>query len=235
MLATAGRGWTGRGCAPSGRRAGLFSAWARRRVPAPVAGRGGRARRCSALLMLPALSLHLGEPGSTAQATSGPAHEALAHADPRRRARRACSRRPRCWSTPARPAPVAAARSRAAAATCPARAAALGPGDRGTTGAAGTAIVTVHPGVESSAPAGQATMRRLRDRAGGRRACSARAAPALSLIDFDHAVYGNFPLMLVLIAVATFLLLTRAFRSVRAGRSRRCCSTWSRWPPRTAC
>src|SRR5580692_10132085 len=29
-------------------------------------------------LMLPALSLHLGEPGSSAQATSGPAHEALA-------------------------------------------------------------------------------------------------------------------------------------------------------------
>jgi len=35
-----------------------------------------------------------------------------------------------------------------------------------------------------------------------------------SLIDFDHAVYGDFPLMLVLIAVATFLLLARAFRSV---------------------
>ena len=35
-----------------------------------------------------------------------------------------------------------------------------------------------------------------------------------SLIDFDHAVYGEFPLMLALIAVATFLLLTRAFRSV---------------------
>ncbi len=29
-------------------------------------------------LMLPALSLHLGEPGSSAQATSGPAHDALA-------------------------------------------------------------------------------------------------------------------------------------------------------------
>ena len=35
-----------------------------------------------------------------------------------------------------------------------------------------------------------------------------------SLIDFDHAVYGDFPLMLALIGVATFLLLTRAFRSV---------------------
>ena len=35
-----------------------------------------------------------------------------------------------------------------------------------------------------------------------------------ALIDFDHAVYGDFPLMLALIGVATFLLLTRAFRSV---------------------
>ncbi|MGH2866434.1 MAG: MMPL family transporter, partial [Solirubrobacteraceae bacterium] len=35
-----------------------------------------------------------------------------------------------------------------------------------------------------------------------------------ALIDFDHAVYGDFPLMLAIISVATFLLLTRAFRSV---------------------
>ncbi|HEY6889618.1 MAG TPA: MMPL family transporter, partial [Solirubrobacter sp.] len=32
--------------------------------------------------------------------------------------------------------------------------------------------------------------------------------------DFVHAVYGNFPLMLGLIALVTFLLLARAFRSV---------------------
>ena len=33
-------------------------------------------------------------------------------------------------------------------------------------------------------------------------------------IDFLHGVYGNFPLMLSIIAVLTFLLLARAFRSV---------------------
>jgi RND superfamily putative drug exporter len=33
-------------------------------------------------------------------------------------------------------------------------------------------------------------------------------------IDFLHAVYGNFPLMLGIIALLTFLLLVRAFRSV---------------------
>ena len=32
--------------------------------------------------------------------------------------------------------------------------------------------------------------------------------------DFLHAVYGNFPLMLALISVLTFLLLARAFRSL---------------------
>jgi putative drug exporter of the RND superfamily len=31
--------------------------------------------------------------------------------------------------------------------------------------------------------------------------------------DFSHSIYGNFPLMLALIALATFLLLARAFRS----------------------
>jgi putative drug exporter of the RND superfamily len=33
-------------------------------------------------------------------------------------------------------------------------------------------------------------------------------------IDFMHAVYGNFPLMLTIIAVLTYLLLVRAFRSL---------------------
>jgi putative drug exporter of the RND superfamily len=33
-------------------------------------------------------------------------------------------------------------------------------------------------------------------------------------IDFMHAVYGNFPLMLILIALLTYVLLARAFRSL---------------------
>src|SRR6202008_2589199 len=54
----------------------LFSAWAatvyRPRWAAAIAGLG-----IMTGLMLPALSLHLGEPGSAAQATAGPAHDAL--------------------------------------------------------------------------------------------------------------------------------------------------------------
>ena len=34
------------------------------------------------------------------------------------------------------------------------------------------------------------------------------------MIDFSHDVYGSFPLMLALIALATFVLLARAFRSL---------------------
>ena len=33
-------------------------------------------------------------------------------------------------------------------------------------------------------------------------------------VDFLHAVYGNFPLMLLIIAVLTYILLVRAFRSL---------------------
>lgn len=54
----------------------VFAAWARlvyrRRWTAAVAGLA-----ILTAMTLPALSLHLGEPGSTAQATAGPAHEAL--------------------------------------------------------------------------------------------------------------------------------------------------------------
>ena len=55
----------------------------------------------------------------------------------------------------------------------------------------------------------------------GARALAARnrdvlgvAGPGADQIDFQHAVYGNFPLMLSIIALLTFVLLARAFRSV---------------------
>ena len=54
----------------------VFSAWAslvyRHKWVAAVVGLG-----IMAVLMAPALSLHLGEPGSSAEATAGPAHDAL--------------------------------------------------------------------------------------------------------------------------------------------------------------
>jgi len=78
----------------------------------------------------------------------------------------------------------------------------------------GTAIVTVIPVAESSVPAGQATIAGLEHALLGTPQVIGVGGEGASLIDFDHAVYGDFPLMLALIGIATFLLLTRAFRSV---------------------
>jgi RND superfamily putative drug exporter len=186
----------------------VFSAWARgvyrHRWLAALAGLG-----ILAALMLPALSLHLGEPGSSAQATSGPAHDALVTLTD--------GGVPSGVLTPAEvltssgsgsPASVAAS-----AARVPGVYAAVAP----TTldyQRDGTAIVTVIPVAESSVPAGQTTIAGLEQSLLGRPHVIGIGGDGAALIDFNRAVYGDFPLMLAIISVATFLLLTRAFRSV---------------------
>jgi RND superfamily putative drug exporter len=74
--------------------------------------------------------------------------------------------------------------------------------------------VAVLPVTESSVPAGQATITGLEHALLGTPGVLGVGGDGASLIDFDHAVYGKFPLMLTLIAIATFILLARAFRSV---------------------
>ena len=76
----------------------------------------------------------------------------------------------------------------------------------------GTALVTVIPTGDGSSAAGRATLDRIRATTipgdatvGGDAALSA---------DFLDAVYGKFPLVLLLISVLTFVLLARAFRSL---------------------
>ena len=186
----------------------VFSAWARGVYRHRwLAALGGIA--ILAALMLPALSLHLGEPGSSAEATSGPAHSALVTLTD--------GGVPAGVLTPAEVltsgGPGSASAVRAAAAKVPGVYAALAPSTsdyrRG-----GTAIVTVIPTSESSGPAGQATMRQLEAAMLPSPHVIGVGGDGPSLIDFDHAVYGSFPIMLTIIAVATFLLLTRAFRSV---------------------
>ena len=186
----------------------VFSAWARGVYRHRwLAALGGIA--ILAALMLPALSLHLGLPGSSAEATSGPAHAALTTLTK--------GGVPAGVLTPAEVltsgSPQSANAVRTAAAKLPGVYTAVAPATsdyhRG-----GTAIVTVIPTVESSGPACQATMRQLEAALLPNRHVVGVGGEGPSLIDFDHAVYGNFPLMLAIIAVATFLLLTRAFRSV---------------------
>jgi RND superfamily putative drug exporter len=183
----------------------VFSAWARgvyrHRWLAALAGLG-----ILAALMLPALSLHLGEPGSSAQATSGPAYSALATLTD--------GGVPSGVLTPAEVLTSSSASVVAAqAARVPGVHAAVAPGtpdyQRG-----GTAIVTVIPVAESSVPAGQTTIANLEHALLPSPHVIGIGGDGAALIDFDHAVYGDFPLMLAIISVATFLLLTRAFRSV---------------------
>ena len=79
---------------------------------------------------------------------------------------------------------------------------------------AGTALVEAIPIPDSGIGAGQETLdavRRAAHAAGpGVRVGGEPAANA----DFIDAVYGSFPLMIALIAVTTFILLARAFRSL---------------------
>jgi putative drug exporter of the RND superfamily len=183
----------------------VFSAWARgvyaHRWAAAIAGLA-----ILGALMLPALSLHLGEPGSSAQATSGPAHAALTTLTD--------GGVPSGVITPAevltRSAPGTVASQAARVRGVYAAVAPATPDYRRD----GTAIVTVLPTIESSVPAGQATVRTLEHTLLAGPQVIGVGGEGASLIDFDHAVYGNFPLMLAIIGAATFLLLTRAFRSV---------------------
>jgi putative drug exporter of the RND superfamily len=183
----------------------VFSAWARgvyrHRWLAAIFGLG-----VLTALMLPALSLHLGEPGSTAQATAGPAHDALATLTD--------GGVPSGVLTPVEVLTSAAPGSVAAtAARVPGVAAALAPSTPDYR-RPGTAIVTVIPAAEGSVPAGHATVTRLEHVLLASPHVVGVGGAGPSLVDFDHAVYGDFPLMLAIIGVATFLLLTRAFRSV---------------------
>ncbi len=183
----------------------VFSAWARGvyryRWLAALAGLG-----ILTALMLPALSLHLGEPGSSAQATSGPAHDTLATLTD--------GGIPSGVLTPVEVLTSASSGALVSeAARVPGVYAAVAPATpdyhRGV-----TSILTVLPRAESSVPAGQTTVAALERALLGRPQVIGVGGDGASLIDFDHAVYGHFPLMLALISVATFLLLTRAFRSV---------------------
>ena len=79
---------------------------------------------------------------------------------------------------------------------------------------AGTVIVTVLPTAESGVSAGQTTVAALEHTLVGSPHVIGVGGDGASLIDFDHAIYSDFPLMLAITGVATFLLLVRAFRSV---------------------
>jgi RND superfamily putative drug exporter len=184
----------------------VFSSWAavvyRHRWVSAAAGLA-----IMAVLIVPALSLHLGLPGAAAEATSGPAHDALvtltSDGVP------AGVLTPAEVLTPGGSAPAVATRATRVngvyAAVTPDGAASVRDGH---------AIVDVLPFTESSVPAGQAEVASIERALVGSPGVVGVGGAGASLIDFDHAVYGEFPLLLALLAATTFILLTRAFRSI---------------------
>jgi RND superfamily putative drug exporter len=79
---------------------------------------------------------------------------------------------------------------------------------------AGTAVVNAFAIADSSTSAGLDTINRVRTAAHGVSDAVRVGGIGAENQDFVSAVYGSFPLMIALIAVLTFLLLARAFRSL---------------------
>jgi RND superfamily putative drug exporter len=85
--------------------------------------------------------------------------------------------------------------------------------DPSSTGNGQTAIVAV-PETETVNSRSVGVVKRVKSAVDGLPGVVGVAGVGASQIDFLHAVYGNFPLMLLIIAVLTYLLLARAFRSL---------------------
>ncbi len=79
---------------------------------------------------------------------------------------------------------------------------------------AGTALITVLPTSDSTAAAGQATLAAVQGMAHAGPTPARVGGLAAGNADFVAAIYGSFPLMVGLIALVTFILLVRAFRSL---------------------
>ena len=120
----------------------------------------------------------------------------------------ASSRRSRCWSrptTPSRPQPhwprSTASRTRTS------------PADP-SSNRDGESVIVLQPADETVNSKTVGVVTRVKDAAASLPGVIGITGLGAAQIDFLHAVYGNFPLMLAIIAVLTFLLLVRAFRSL---------------------
>jgi RND superfamily putative drug exporter len=78
----------------------------------------------------------------------------------------------------------------------------------------GTTLIAVLPVDEPSTSAGRQVVTRVRDTVAAELPGVRVGGAGADMIDGLHAIYGNFPLMLGVIAAVTFVLLARAFRSL---------------------
>jgi RND superfamily putative drug exporter len=75
-------------------------------------------------------------------------------------------------------------------------------------------LLSVIPTAEGNTSAGKALVGMLRSRLANVPGGVEVGGNTAAVADFNHAVYGNFPLMLAVLALLVFALLARAFRSV---------------------
>ncbi len=78
----------------------------------------------------------------------------------------------------------------------------------------GDAVVAVLPAVEANSPEGRDALARVRGAAADLPGPVRVGGPTAIGADFIDAVYGGFPLLVALVALVTFVLLVRAFRSL---------------------
>jgi RND superfamily putative drug exporter len=78
----------------------------------------------------------------------------------------------------------------------------------------GTAVIDAFTTEDGSTTAGRAVIGPIRDATHSVARTALVGGQVSGVNDFIDAVYGNFPLMIALISVVTFLLLARAFRSI---------------------
>ncbi len=79
---------------------------------------------------------------------------------------------------------------------------------------AGTAVIDALSVADNSTPAGRDAIKRVRIVAHTVSPAARVGGIGAENADFTSAIYGSFPLMIALIAILTFLLLARAFRSL---------------------
>jgi RND superfamily putative drug exporter len=155
-----------------------------------------------------ALGLRLGEPPASVLAQTGPAREALDRLE--RAGVGSGALTPIEVLVPAGGDRQAAADRLAGVSGVQAAFAPTGPAwERGPSG-----LVSVLPAAETSGDAGEATVERVRDLAAAELPGARVGGSGALAIDATRTLYGSFPLMLAVVAVVTFLLLARAFRSL---------------------
>jgi RND superfamily putative drug exporter len=157
----------------------------------------------TAALIIPAFGLHTGEASTASLSRTGPAYAALSTLEAQGVPSGALT-------------PIEVIVNRADAASAVKDLASLPGIHAAVPGAtdATTAIVDVLPAGEAGEPSGQTALSTVRTAAARLPGVIGVGGVAAETADFNHAVYGNLPLMAGIIAFLTFILLALVLRSV---------------------